>query len=33
MKKISTFLICDQKKQIIQECDQNSNREKAADFN
>ena len=32
MKKISTFLISDQKKQIIQECDQNSDREKAADF-
>ena len=32
MKKIWTFLICDHKKQIIQECDQNSDREKAADF-
>ena len=29
MKKISTFLISDQKKQIIQECDQNSDRDKA----
>ena len=32
MKKIWTFLICDQKKQIIQECNQNSDRENVADF-